>query len=117
MSSAVNTLESRYDEMSAEDGSVGSDRPVRGIVHCVSSDFSEGGDSSPLWALSFSSNVLGSTRSGSGGLRSGLEFVKRSRSNLQMALMHSRSTTTRQRIFSPRLFAAISDSNSVYCMT
>ena len=116
MSSAVSTLESRYDEMSWESGRLGIDKPVLGIVQfSASTDRSLGGVSMPSADASLSSNVLGSTSlCGSGGDSSGREFVNRNSNNLHTALIISSNTITRHRIFSPFLFAAISHNSSVY---
>ncbi len=105
--------------MSDGSGRLGKESPVLGIVHFASSDLS-------LERLSNSSaedeeegespKELGSTSlSGSGGDNNGLEFVRRSSTSLQKALMISSSTTTRQRTFSPLLFAVISHNSCVYC--
>ena len=102
--------------MSDESGKLGIDSPVLGIVQfSASTERSLGGVSIPSADAEESSNELGSTSlCGRGGDSSGLEFVNRNRSNRQTALIISRSTITRHRIFSPFLFAAISQSSSVY---
>lgn len=102
--------------MSELSGRLGIDSPVLGIVQfSASTERSLGGVSMPSADAEESSRELGSiSLCGRGGDNRGLEFVNRSRSNRQTALTTSSSTTTRHRIFSPFLFAAISHSSSVY---
>jgi len=66
-----------------------------------------------------SSSPFSSTtsRSGNGGLSSGLEFVNRMSMSLHIALTASSTTTIRHLAFSPFRFAIISSNSSVYCMT
>ena len=118
MSSAVSTLDIKYDEISSELGSGGSVRDVRGIVHfslpaSENELRSEGGLCIAISSsCGFSSTI---SLSGNGGLSSGRELVKRINISLQIALIASSSTTALHRVFSPRLFAIISSSSSVYC--
>ena len=119
MSSAVSTFLSRNSDISLVSGRLGRLSPVRGIVHPkeLSKLSLSGGVAIPShWLLSFSSSsVRGSTsRSGREGLTSGREFVSRMRRSRQNAFTTSRTTTTRQRIFSPFRLAAISHKSSVY---
>ena len=102
--------------MSEESGRLGIDRPVLGMVQfSASTDRSLGGVSIPSADADDSSSELGSiSRCGSGGERSGLEFVKRSSSSRHTAFTTSSNTTTRHRTLSPFLLAAISHSSSVY---
>lgn len=59
-----------------------------------------------------------SSRSGSGGVITGREFVRRSRIILRSALQDSKKTTQRHLERSPpRLRAVISQRSSVYCTT
>ena len=119
MSSAVRTLDMRYDDMSADVGKGGSVKDVRGIVHCsLPASEKELRSDGGLCIISSSCGFSSTTsRSGSGGLKSGREFVNRIKISLQAALIASNNTTTLHLVFSPLLFAIISNSNSVYCTT
>lgn len=103
--------------MSDESGKLGIDSPVLGIVQfSASTELSLGGVSIPSFDAEFSRELGSTSRCGKGGDRSGLELVNRKSSNRQTAFTTSSSTTTRHRTFSPFRFAAISHSNSVYCI-
>ena len=116
--------------MSEESGNEGRERPVRGMVQEISDEAEEVvEDASPgngrssssntdrVGSFTFSSSFDGSTsRSGNGGLSSGLEFVNRSRSNRHNALIISSPTTTRHRALSLLRLATISHSNCVCCI-
>jgi hypothetical protein len=104
--------------MSVESGRLGIDSPVLGMVQfSASSERSLGGVSIPLDDAAASSRELGSiSLCGSGGDKSGREFVNRNSSNRHTAFTTSSSTMTRHRTFSPFRFAAISHNSSVYCI-
>lgn len=96
---------------------------MRGIVQLKSDDRSLGagvGVDIPFQFSFASSSCSGSSvrgsisRSGSGGLTNGLDFVRRRSKIRQIALANSMKTTMRQRVLWPRRRAAISQSSSVY---